>query len=131
MLDAGKRLLQDVKRLFRPKNANRSNDQESARNRIRLRFLQREKLAWINTVIAKLDPRAGHVLIANQVGTHSFAIHNHSVDHAIGPPQLVAGFRVQQFPAAQLTRNDRSEEHTSELQSHSDLVCRLLLEKKK
>src|SRR5215211_8086200 len=28
-------------------------------------------------------------------------------------------------------RVDRSEEHTSELQSHSDLVCRLLLEKKK
>ena len=26
---------------------------------------------------------------------------------------------------------NRSEEHTSELQSHSDLVCRLLLEKKK
>src|SRR5260221_1247747 len=29
-----------------------------------------------------------------------------------------------------LRREDRSEEHTSELQSHSDLVCRLLLEKK-
>src|SRR2546428_4234772 len=28
-------------------------------------------------------------------------------------------------------RNVRSEEHTSELQSRSDLVCRLLLEKKK
>src|SRR5437588_9499422 len=28
-------------------------------------------------------------------------------------------------------RCPRSEEHTSELQSHSDLVCRLLLEKKK
>src|SRR5438034_4868308 len=28
-------------------------------------------------------------------------------------------------------RRCRSEEHTSELQSHSDLVCRLLLEKKK
>src|SRR5437667_6883457 len=27
--------------------------------------------------------------------------------------------------------NMRSEEHTSELQSHHDLVCRLLLEKKK
>ena len=27
--------------------------------------------------------------------------------------------------------NYRSEEHTSELQSHHDLVCRLLLEKKK
>src|SRR5947207_15211074 len=29
------------------------------------------------------------------------------------------------------SRSSRSEEHTSELQSHSDLVCRLLLEKKK
>src|SRR5437588_8854463 len=29
------------------------------------------------------------------------------------------------------TFHGRSEEHTSELQSHSDLVCRLLLEKKK
>src|SRR5215204_6849497 len=29
------------------------------------------------------------------------------------------------------SRLSRSEEHTSELQSHSDLVCRLLLEKKK
>src|SRR5688572_32512134 len=28
-------------------------------------------------------------------------------------------------------RDDRSEEHTSELQSQSNLVCRLLLEKKK
>src|SRR5437773_6492752 len=30
-----------------------------------------------------------------------------------------------------LARWTRSEEHTSELQSHHDLVCRLLLEKKK
>src|SRR5438132_10137383 len=30
-----------------------------------------------------------------------------------------------------LAHERRSEEHTSELQSHSDLVCRLLLEKKK
>src|SRR5438132_2178345 len=32
---------------------------------------------------------------------------------------------------ASLGPMSRSEEHTSELQSHSDLVCRLLLEKKK
>src|SRR5437773_6668867 len=32
---------------------------------------------------------------------------------------------------AQEPRCPRSEEHTSELQSHHDLVCRLLLEKKK
>src|SRR5699024_12804861 len=31
----------------------------------------------------------------------------------------------------QYEMNDRSEEHTSELQSRFDLVCRLLLEKKK
>src|SRR5438132_7132194 len=30
-----------------------------------------------------------------------------------------------------MVSKSRSEEHTSELQSHSDLVCRLLLEKKK
>src|SRR2546430_6005821 len=30
-----------------------------------------------------------------------------------------------------LTKQERSEEHTSELQSQSNLVCRLLLEKKK
>src|SRR5882672_3363083 len=30
----------------------------------------------------------------------------------------------------EVRRLHRSEEHTSELQSHSDLVCRLLLEKK-
>src|SRR5437773_6695656 len=30
-----------------------------------------------------------------------------------------------------LHADSRSEEHTSELQSHHDLVCRLLLEKKK
>src|SRR5260221_6349140 len=30
-----------------------------------------------------------------------------------------------------LAPEQRSEEHTSELQSHSDVVCRLLLEKKK
>src|SRR5437588_1581944 len=36
-----------------------------------------------------------------------------------------------ELPDAGRTERFRSEEHTSELQSHSDLVCRLLLEKKK
>src|SRR5260221_2854220 len=38
----------------------------------------------------------------------------------VSPPTLPPGVRLRA----------RSEEHTSELQSHSDLVCRLLLEKK-
>src|SRR5476649_1173601 len=39
---------------------------------------------------------------------------------------------VMRKPAALAARGiaSRSEEHTSELQSHSDLVCRILLEKK-
>src|SRR2546428_7421398 len=49
------------------------------------------------------------------------------------------GIRGLEAPPPHLPREDllaelqalRSEEHTSELQSRSDLVCRLLLEKKK
>src|SRR2546427_9216058 len=37
---------------------------------------------------------------------------------------------AQRVPGAE-PEHDRSEEHTSELQSQSNLVCRLLLEKKK
>src|SRR5260370_31019728 len=39
----------------------------------------------------------------------------------------LGGFPTPFEPA----RHERSEEHTSELQSHLNLVCRLLLEKKK
>src|SRR5690606_40356197 len=41
------------------------------------------------------------------------------------PGFLLGRFRLQGNPPA-----DRSEEHTSELQSRENLVCRLLLEKK-
>src|SRR2546427_1876162 len=58
-------------------------------------------------------------------------------------PDAVAGERLERLIAAvrQVARSqnvalvgtthERSEEHTSELQSQSNLVCRLLLEKKK
>src|SRR5690242_21509279 len=48
-------------------------------------------------------------------------------------PQHPVGIAVRLPPArrAHVRRGDRSEEHTSELQSHVNLVCRLLLEKKK
>src|SRR5438034_7842456 len=42
----------------------------------------------------------------------------------VGAAVVLADFKADAVKA-------RSEEHTSELQSHSDLVCRLLLEKKK
>src|SRR5438034_7222006 len=40
------------------------------------------------------------------------------------------GSRSPATPVSSTSSRARSEEHTSELQSHSDLVCRLLLEKK-
>src|SRR5947207_8726485 len=43
-------------------------------------------------------------------------------------PESGGGFGGAAFVRGKIPR---SEEHTSELQSHSDLVCRLLLEKKK
>src|SRR5260370_3328509 len=56
-----------------------------------------------------------------------------------GPGHQVAELHrrdCRQWPSAIRTkakghRTPRSEEHTSELQSHLNLVCRLLLEKKK
>src|SRR5690242_21507892 len=55
----------------------------------------------------------------------------HAIAHAAGPK---AHFDVGQVLLEQVEhtgRVGRSEEHTSELQSHVNLVCRLLLEKKK
>src|SRR5438034_4815329 len=58
----------------------------------------------------------------------------------LGVTELLRGDRDLAVVVARLERlfhrrrvrgRVRSEEHTSELQSHSDLVCRLLLEKKK
>src|SRR5438132_6526929 len=54
------------------------------------------------------------------------------------PPTSASGRSRTISPVVRITTTSirttgdmRSEEHTSELQSHSDLVCRLLLEKKK
>src|SRR5690242_20764788 len=44
------------------------------------------------------------------------------------PPRIWASVRCL---ALRYASSSRSEEHTSELQSHVNLVCRLLLEKKK
>src|SRR5207248_4494965 len=46
----------------------------------------------------------------------------------IAPSRLLPGTKAS---SPSTTRTFRSEEHTSELQSPYDLVCRLLLEKKK
>src|SRR2546430_12670383 len=50
-----------------------------------------------------------------------------TVAPAVGPGVMTTGLTVGSSENA----GRRSEEHTSELQSQSNLVCRLLLEKKK
>src|SRR2546430_5954460 len=70
---------------------------------------------------AALDRRQARVLRAPRVAVTILAVdpvrlHVHAVREV---DRLTRGLR------------DRSEEHTSELQSQSNLVCRLLLEKKK
>src|SRR5947207_9681284 len=62
--------------------------------------------------------------------------------HCIVDTSITSAFSASHFLALRNLRSNpsglsyftkvqnRSEEHTSELQSHSDLVCRLLLEKK-
>src|SRR2546430_11709879 len=55
----------------------------------------------------------------------------HLVVIDLGKNQLILQPERVIAAAVERLRRDRSEEHTSELQSQSNLVCRLLLEKKK
>src|SRR5258706_11549384 len=52
----------------------------------------------------------------------------HDCGFAVGLLIHVASLRIPKFA---IRNSERSEEHTSELQSLTNLVCRLLLEKKK
>src|SRR2546427_5229120 len=60
---------------------------------------------------------------------------SHFITPISSPIRFTARFFLGPIPAGQeprlFTEETRSEEHTSELQSQSNLVCRLLLEKKK
>src|SRR2546430_9880158 len=64
--------------------------------------------------------------------TTLFRSANATVDESLG--QTCTGVDVSSYQGSQIdwgNVHNRSEEHTSELQSQSNLVCRLLLEKKK
>src|SRR5260370_9994917 len=65
---------------------------------------------------------------AGQRGTTDRDLHDGQLEHATDGDCL-GGRRLRGRGSTH--RHLRSEEHTSELQSHLNLVCRLLLEKKK
>src|SRR5690606_40258065 len=68
---------------------------------------------------------------AAQLGRHVLGAHPFTGLVRIHHAQLLAAQRAAQDRRLALAQGGRSEEHTSELQSRENVVCRLLLEKKK
>src|SRR5690606_40104746 len=71
------------------------------------------------------------VLDAVRILNRDFRKQNADVNNVVSQFQSIAGDVEIEFALAKVAPNGRSEEHTSELQSRENLVCRLLLEKKK
>src|SRR5438034_6977499 len=86
----------------------------------------RSTLFPYTTLFRSLRPGLALVRIEQVGGRSKEKVLRRHTDHGIA----IAGADGAERQAATQARL-RSEEHTSELQSHSDLVCRLLLEKKK
>src|SRR5690242_21515319 len=59
------------------------------------------------------------------------SVSSHKMRSALRNTHSARNVTSPRLPIGVATRCRRSEEHTSELQSHVNLVCRLLLEKKK
>src|SRR6478672_5000297 len=78
----------------------------------------------VNKVVAK---NGGSALLKDCPALTAVAA---AVVKAVAPLPVTAKIRIG-WDAESVNAPRRSEEHTSELQSRSDLVCRLLLEKKK
>src|SRR5438034_5489544 len=68
-------------------------------------------------------------IVGREIGRRRLEQLLEAVDDEIGLLEAVDAVLRAHDPH-QVEADPRSEEHTSELQSHSDLVCRLLLEKK-
>src|SRR5207249_11781540 len=104
---------------------------------------RRARSSWRSRSYASLRLLANPVFCRSRAPTHIYALSLHDAlpisqrgDHRdperLEPRQLL-GAELRQADVLEPDRvqHPRSEEHTSELQSRFDLVCRLLLEKKK
>src|SRR5947207_10555511 len=85
--------------------------------------------AFFSATLAEADPEIADV-IAKELGRQRDEIELIASENIVSRAVLEAQGSVLTNKYAE-GYPGRSEEHTSELQSHSDLVCRLLLEKKK
>src|SRR5215204_7587663 len=100
--------------------------------------MSRRRTSWQRGGASRRRTRRGHVASSilssffffNDTATteiYTLSLHD-ALPISRGPAYHRAG---SQASLSSSVKPRRSEEHTSELQSHSDLVCRLLLEKKK
>src|SRR2546427_5280474 len=79
------------------------------------------------TILAHVQPHAGE----GRRHDDGEEQEQHEGELPEGPLVLAGLVPHQPVGACEQWKHERSEEHTSELQSQSNLVCRLLLEKKK
>src|SRR2546427_6609630 len=105
-------------------------------NGMRRRVTRRSVAAWSSALGSLTE--ALHLAVT-EAGDEGVVHHPHSLHEGVTdgrPDKAEATLDERRAHRVRLTRPggeipQRSEEHTSELQSQSNLVCRLLLEKKK
>src|SRR6266480_5208032 len=81
--------------------------------------------------VAVVEIRIGEDKVGFEVGVAVVVKRVAMRDLAIDAADRKVHLGEPSFPRSSPRHGSRSEEHTSELQSHVNLVCRLLLEKKK
>src|SRR5260370_31110675 len=101
----------------------------------------RSTLFPYTTLFRSLVPHCCHLAVPTTQGKNvkkTLIDLNSDMGESFGPWAIGDGVDQELMPlissaniATGFHAGDRSEEHTSELQSHLNLVCRLLLEKKK
>src|SRR5689334_24217348 len=92
-----------------------------------LRRPPRSTLFPYTTLFRSGPEHGGHPVVAARDDEGSDGV----VRRRLNPPRQHEGRGVEAQLVADRDQDERSEEHTSELQSQFHLVCRLLLEKKK
>src|SRR2546430_13184728 len=118
------------------------NHQRQARYRTDFVYNARDCFRRTRAGQTKMVAGCGHCLLARDAAKNPsrrfnlvhhycrplfFSESTRDITHAVASAQRPAGARVNGDLAV---NSNRSEEHTSELQSQSNLVCRLLLEQK-
>src|SRR2546427_4780451 len=99
---------------------------DGERDRLAWTHLELMRRLWKGRLVLKGVLAPEDARIARESGVDGVIVSNHGgrqLDGALAP--------LRALPAVVEQAGGRSEEHTSELQSQSNLVCRLLLEKKK